>query len=137
MRLQFTNSLLHTYFYLCNNLGFDYELFPRRCGFQLAAFAIQEREHTDLRGKTVGQAIDRRHRNKNGRIARKYGNTYIRTLRIRYGVGFAHGEHAERKLIDVLHHLDNQSLGRLVEELSGPQTRRSENSPLASPPPGE
>src|SRR6202041_1833595 len=101
MRLQFTNSLLHTYFYLCNNLGFDYELFPRRCGFQLAAFAIQEREHTDLRGKTVGQAIDRRHRNKNGRIARKYGNTYIRTLRIRYGVGFAHGEHAERKLIDV------------------------------------
>jgi hypothetical protein len=67
--------------------------------------------------------IDRRYRNKNGRLARKYGNTYIRTLRARYGEGFAPGERAERKLIDVLHHLDDQSLGRLIEELSGHQTR--------------
>ena len=71
----------------------------------------------------MSQAIDRRHRNKNGRIARKYGNTYIRTLRVRYGVGFAPSEGAERKLIDVLHQLDDQSLGRLIEGLSGQQTR--------------
>jgi hypothetical protein len=63
-----------------------------------------------------------RHRNKNGRIARKYGNTYIRTLRVRYGAGFAPGERSEHKLIDVLHQLANQSLGRLIEGLSRQQT---------------
>ena len=69
--------------------------------------------------------IDRRYRNKNGRLARKYGNTYIRTLRARYGEGFAPGERAERKLIEVLRHLDDQSLGRLIEGLSGqPNTVR-------------
>jgi hypothetical protein len=68
-------------------------------------------------------SLDRRHRLKNGRIARKYGNTYIRTLRVRYGAEFARGEDAERKLIDVLHQLDDQSLGRLIEELSGHRTR--------------
>ena len=64
-------------------------------------------------------SVDRHHRNKNGRLARKYGNTYIRTLRVRYGAEFAPGERAERKLIDVLYHLDDQSLSRLIEELSG------------------
>lgn len=67
--------------------------------------------------------IDLRHRNTGGRIARKYGNTYIRTLRVRYGVEFAAGEGTERKLIDVLRQLDKQSLGRLVEGLSGQQKR--------------
>jgi hypothetical protein len=62
-----------------------------------------------------------RHRNKNGRIARKYGNTYIRTLRVRYGAGFAPGERSERKLIDVLDQLDLQSLGTLIEGLSRQQ----------------
>ena len=65
--------------------------------------------------------LDRRHRNKNGRLARKYGNSYIRTLRVRYGAGFAPDERAELKLIDVLHQLDDQSLGRLIEGLSGQQ----------------
>jgi hypothetical protein len=62
--------------------------------------------------------IDRRYRNKNGRLARKYGNTYIRTLRARYGEEFAPGERSERKLIDVLHQLDDKSLIRLIETLS-------------------
>jgi hypothetical protein len=76
------------------------------------------------KGEPVDQAsINRRLRLKKGRIARKFGNTYIRTLRVRYGAEFAAGERAERKLIDVLHHLDDQSLGRLIEELSGHQTR--------------
>jgi hypothetical protein len=61
--------------------------------------------------------LDRRHRLKNGRIARKFGNTYIRTLRARYGEEFAPGERSERKLIDVLHQLDDQSLNRLIETL--------------------
>src|SRR5580700_3849067 len=77
--------------------------------------------------------LDRRHRNKNGRLARKYGNSYIRTLRVRYGAGFAPGERAELKLIDVLHKLDNQSLGRLIEGLSGQQTRKAENYAVPSP----
>jgi hypothetical protein len=78
------------------------------------------RASTPLREGALDQAsVDRRHRNKNGRIARKYGNTFIRTLRVRYGAGFAPGERAERKLIDVLHQLDDQSLSRLIEELSG------------------
>jgi hypothetical protein len=34
-------------------------------------------------------SIYRRHREKNGRLARKYGNTYIRTLRVMYGLEFA------------------------------------------------
>jgi hypothetical protein len=63
--------------------------------------------------------LDRRHRNKNGRLARKYGNSYIRTLRVRFGAGFAPDERAELKLIDVLHQLDDRSLGRLIEGLSG------------------
>jgi hypothetical protein len=78
-------------------------------------------------------SLDRRYRNKNGRIARKYGNTYIRTLRVRYGGWFALGERAEGKLIDVLHKLDDLSLSRLIEELSGHTARRSENAPLPSP----
>ena len=63
-------------------------------------------------------SINRRYRNKNGRLARKYGNTYIRTLRAKYGEEFAPGERSEQKLIDVLHHLDDQSLSRLIETLS-------------------
>ena len=78
-------------------------------------------------------SLDRRHRNKNGRIARKYGNIYIRTLRVRYGAGFAPSERAERKLIDVLHQLDDLSLSRLIEEFSRNQTRPSDKSP-GSPP---
>jgi hypothetical protein len=80
--------------------------------------------------------LDRRHRSKNGRLARKYGNSYIRTLRVRYGAGFAPGERAELKLIDVLHQLDNQSLGRLIEGLSGQRTRRAGTSRVLYPPDG-
>jgi hypothetical protein len=78
--------------------------------------------------------LDRRHRSKNGRLARKYGSSYIRTLRAKHGAGFAPAERAELKLIDVLHQLDDWSLGRLIEGLSGQQTRRAENYAVPSPP---
>jgi hypothetical protein len=75
-------------------------------------------------GGTMYKArFDRRYRNKNGRLARKFGNIYIGTLRVKYGVGFAPNQGSERKLIDVLHQLDLQSLGRLIEGLSGQQAR--------------
>jgi hypothetical protein len=78
-------------------------------------------------------SVDRHHRNKNGRIARKYGNTFIRTLRVRYGPGFAPSESADRKLIAVLHQLDDLSLSRLIEALSRNETRPSDKSPVPLP----
>ena len=42
--------------------------------------------------------LDNRHRDKNGTIARKHGNTLIRTLRETYGPGFAPGCDPNAKL---------------------------------------
>jgi hypothetical protein len=88
--------------------------------------SLLERSYADDTDRGDGlmytDRLDRRHRNKNGRIAQIYGNTYIRTLRVKYGVEFAPGERSEHKLIDVLHQLDSQSLGRLIDVLSRHQT---------------
>jgi hypothetical protein len=59
-------------------------------------------------------SLDNRHRNKNGAIARKHGNTLISTLRFKYGPNFATGESPNIKLIDVLRRLDEPSLGQLI-----------------------
>ncbi len=61
-------------------------------------------------------AIDTRHRDKNGEISRKHGNTLIRTLRKNYGRGFASGCADEAKLSDVLAKLDETSLSHLVRD---------------------
>jgi hypothetical protein len=45
--------------------------------------------------------LDHRHRDKNGEISRKHGNTLVRTLRKLYGAGFAPGCSDEDKLSDV------------------------------------
>ncbi len=60
--------------------------------------------------------LDQRHRDKNGEISRKHGNTLIRTLRQTYGPSFAPGMSGEEKLIDVLHKLDEPSLRQLVRD---------------------
>lgn len=57
------------------------------------------------------------HREKSGDIAQKYGNMLIRTLRVKYGYAFAHGERNAAKLIDVLERLDEPSLRHLVRDL--------------------
>jgi len=44
-------------------------------------------------------AFDTRHRDKNGEISRKHGNTLMRTLRRTYGPGFAGGYADHAKLI--------------------------------------
>ena len=54
--------------------------------------------------KNVG--LDGRHRDKNGEISKKHGNTLISTLRQTYGTGFAPGRSGDEKLKDVLHDLD-------------------------------
>ena len=67
--------------------------------------------------------LDHRHRDKNGQIGRKHGNTLIRTLRETYGPSFAPGCDPNAKLSDSLHKLDEKSLSQLVHDLRGPQVR--------------
>lgn len=61
-------------------------------------------------------AIDARHRDKNGEIGRKHGNTLIRTLRKTYGAHFAEGCPDDDKLSDVLHKMDEPPLSKLVHD---------------------
>lgn len=60
--------------------------------------------------------LDNRHRDRNGEISRKHGNTLVRTLRKIYGPGFAKGWRDTAKLSDVLHALDENSLSQLVRD---------------------
>lgn len=57
-----------------------------------------------------------RHRDKNGEMSRKHGNTLIRTLRKHYGPGFAAGCADSDKLSDVLQKMDEPSLSKLVHD---------------------
>jgi len=60
--------------------------------------------------------LDRRHRDKNGEISKKHGNTLIRTLRKIYGTTFAAGQLETAKLSDVLQQLNDTSLGQLIHD---------------------
>ncbi len=57
--------------------------------------------------------LDDRHRNKDGEISHKHGNTQVQTLRKIYGQGFAAGYPPTEKLSDVLHTLNETSLSQL------------------------
>jgi hypothetical protein len=57
-----------------------------------------------------------RHRDNNGEISRKHGNTLISTLRRTYGPGFAKGCDDNDKLSEVLHKLDATSLSHLIRD---------------------
>jgi hypothetical protein len=60
--------------------------------------------------------LDGRHRDKNGEISRKHGNTRVDTLRKIYGPSFA-AEHSEAaRLSDVLADLNEASLSQLVRD---------------------
>jgi hypothetical protein len=61
--------------------------------------------------------LDARHRDKDGRISAKHGNTLIGTLRQTYGSNFAAGEADTAKLGDVLHRLDEPSLQQLLKKV--------------------
>lgn len=54
--------------------------------------------------------LDNRHRNKDGEISAKHGNTLIRTLRKVYGQSFAAGYPETEKLSEVLLKLNETSL---------------------------
>ena len=57
--------------------------------------------------------LDNHHRNKDGEISHKHGNTVIRTLRKIYGQSFAAGYPATQKLSEVLLQLNETSLSQL------------------------
>ena len=56
---------------------------------------------------------DHRHRNTDGEISSKHGDTLIRTLRKVYGQNFAAGYPETSKLSEVLLHLNETSLSQL------------------------
>ena len=60
--------------------------------------------------------LDGRHRNRDGEISRKHGNTRVSTLRLIYGRQFAPGFPDDAELADVLHALDRSSLSQLVHD---------------------
>jgi hypothetical protein len=60
--------------------------------------------------------LEQRHRDKNGEISKKHGNTLVRTLRKVYGTTFAAGQTETAKLSDVLQQLNDTSLGQLVHD---------------------
>jgi hypothetical protein len=63
---------------------------------------------------TMGKAgLDNRHRNKDGEISHKHGNTLIRTLRKIYGQSFAAGYPDTEKLSEVMLQLNETSLSQL------------------------
>ena len=67
-------------------------------------------------GRRNVHGIDDRHRDKNGEISRKHGNTLVGTLRRIYGPSFAAGESESAKLNDVLAKLHETSLTQLVKD---------------------
>ncbi len=57
--------------------------------------------------------LDNRHRNRDGEISHKHGNTLVGTLRKIYGAGFAAGYPATQTLSEVLVQLNETSLSQL------------------------
>jgi hypothetical protein len=60
--------------------------------------------------------LDNRHRDKNGEISKKHGNTSVQTLRKIFGNTFAAGQPETAKLSDVLQNLNDTSLGQLIHD---------------------
>jgi hypothetical protein len=60
--------------------------------------------------------LDHRHRDKDGEISKKHGNTLVGTLRKTYGPTFAPGFSDHDKLSNVLDKLDEPSLSKLVRD---------------------
>jgi hypothetical protein len=64
----------------------------------------------------MSEGLDHRHRDKNGHIAKKHGNTRIKTLRKIYGANFAKGHPDDETLASLLHELDEPSLSKLIKD---------------------
>jgi len=66
-----------------------------------------------MKGSMSKATLDNRHRNEDGEISVKYGNTLLRTLRKLYGQSFAAGYPDSEKLGEVLLKLNETSLSQL------------------------
>jgi hypothetical protein len=60
--------------------------------------------------------LDGRHRDQNGRISEKHGNTLVGTLRETYGQNFAAGTRADAKLSTVLERAGADSLSQYLNK---------------------
>ncbi len=60
--------------------------------------------------------LDGRHRDKNGRISEKHGNTRLDTVRETYGDGIAPGVRGDAHLRTVLDRTGTPSLSKLVKK---------------------
>ena len=60
--------------------------------------------------------VDGRHRDQNGEISHKHGNTLVGTLRKIYGQSFAAGYPEAVKLSEVLNQLNETSLSQLQRD---------------------
>src|SRR5437879_339507 len=68
---------------------------------------------TTMESRMSKAGLDNRHRNHDGEISHKHGNTLIGTLRKIYGQGFAAGYPPTEKLSEVLLQLNETSLSQL------------------------
>jgi hypothetical protein len=87
-------------------------------GMMFATVAIWSRRedaagHGHMESSMSKPGLDNRHRNHDGEISHKHGNTLLRTLRKVYGLGFAAGYPADEKLSEVLLQLNETSLSQL------------------------
>ena len=60
--------------------------------------------------------LDGRHRDANGEIDRKHGNTLIGTLRQTYGSNFAQGRRSDMKLETLLQETGSPSLSQYLKK---------------------
>jgi hypothetical protein len=67
-------------------------------------------------GNMKEPGLDSRHRDKNGEISKKYGDTLVSTLRKIYGSTFAAGQPGTAKLTEVIADLNETSLSQLVHD---------------------
>jgi hypothetical protein len=63
--------------------------------------------------------LDGRHRNQDGRISAKQGNTLVGTLRETYGDDFAAGRRSDMKLSTLLQRTGAPSLSQYLKETEG------------------
>jgi hypothetical protein len=87
--------------------------FPKQALVAIRSGRADAVGHGTREGSMSKASLDNRHRNKDGEISGKHGNTLIRTLRKVYGQGFAAGYPETDKLSEVLLKLNETSLSQL------------------------
>ena len=68
-----------------------------------------------MSGKHPQPGLDQRHRDADGEISRKHGNTQVGTLRQTYGIDFAVGRRSDMKLSTLLDQSGARSLSQLLK----------------------